>query len=515
MKPKVGRVSYPPSRGRYRNLLSGRYRNLLSGRYRNLLSGRYGNLLSGRYGNLLSGRYGNLPYALLLALFLLAPLPGQAQTISFDLVRALTEAQAGDTIIVPPGVYTGPFSVDKSVTLLGQGWPVIDGGGQGDVLTITAPDVTLQGLVIRNSGDSLTTENAGVTGLAPRLTVQGNRLQDVLFGIYLKNAPGSVVRDNVIKGKDLDLARRGDAIRLWYCAGSVVQGNHVTRSRDVVIWFSPNALIQGNLVEQGRYGLHFMYSDDQIIEENVLRDNSVGAFLMYSRRLTVRRNLFYHNRGPSGYGLALKDSDDVLAEGNRLVNNRQGLYLDNSPRSLDASGVFRNNLLAFNDVGAALQPLVRRNSFTHNIFQENSTQVSAVGGGELSGNAWHIEEQGNYWSDYAGYDADGDGVGDLPYRSQSTFENLTDQYPELRLFQLSPVADAIDLAARAFPLFQPQPKMSDDYPLLRPPALPAVPGLSARSATPTLLAALGLLALGGLIVAGGLKGDLFWNRLSL
>jgi nitrous oxidase accessory protein len=90
-----------------------------------------------------------------------------------------------------------------------------------------------------------------------------------------------------------------------------------------------------------------------------------------------------------------------------------------------------------------------------------------------------------------------------------------DEYPELRLFQLSPVADAIDLATRAFPLFQPRPKMHDDYPLMEPPSLPPVPGLSSPARSPGLLVALGLLALGALIVAGGVKGDPRWNRSSL
>jgi nitrous oxidase accessory protein len=128
---------------------------------------------------------------------------------------------------------------------------------------------------------------------------------------------------------------------------------------------------------------------------------------------------------------------------------------------------------------------------------------------------WHAAGLGNYWSDYNGYDVDGDGVGDIPYRSQSLFENLLDEYPELRLFQLSPVADAIDLATRAFPLFQPRPKMSDDYPLMAPPSLPPVPGLSPLARLPAVLTALGLLALGGLIVIVGIKGDLRWNQSSL
>lgn len=451
--------------------------------------------------------------AIIFFLMLLGGSSNQAQHPSFDLGQALAEAHNGDTIVIPPGYYRGPFAVNKSVTLVGEGWPVVDGGGQADVLTVTAPDVTIEGLVVRNSGDSLNDENAGITGLAPRITVERNRLEDVLFGVYLKEAPESVLRDNVIGGKDLDIARRGDAIRLWYCAGSLVEGNHVSHSRDVVIWFSPNSTLRRNVVEHGRYGLHFMYSDDEVIEENVLRHNSVGAFLMYSRRLTVRRNLFLDNRGPSGYGLALKDMDDVLVEGNRSINNRLGLYVDNSPRSVDATGIFRYNLVAYNDSGIGLLTLVRRNQFTQNVFQENGVQVSAIGGRELTGNAWHSEGLGNYWSDYSGYDADGDGVGDVPYRSQSTFENLMDEHPELRLFQLSPAADAIDLAARAFPVFQPRSNMRDDYPLMQPPSLPPVPGLSSPGRLPFIITALGLLFVGGGVIVGGIKGELSWNRL--
>jgi nitrous oxidase accessory protein len=94
------------------------------------------------------------------------------------------------------------------------------------------------------------------------------------------------------------------------------------------------------------------------------------------------------------------------------------------------------------------------------------------------------------------------------------FESLMDAYPELRLFQLSPAVDAIDMAARAFPLFQPRPKMSDEYPLMEPPSLPPVPGLSSYPRLPVVLTSLGLLALGGLIVLAGITGDLRWNPLS-
>ncbi len=286
--------------------------------------------------------------------------------------------------------------------------------------------MTLRGFVVRNSGDSLDQENAGVTGLAPNLTIEGNHFEDTLFGVYLKEAPNSVVRGNTIYSKDLPLARRGDGIRLWYSEGGLVEDNYVTGARDVVIWFSPNGVVRRNTVEDGRYGLHFMFSDNQLLEDNILRNNSVGAFLMYGRGLTMRRNLMLHSRGPSGYGVGLKDVDDIVAEGNRFIDNRIGLYVDNSPREPDATVRFANNLIAYNDIGASLLPLVKRNTYTRNVFWENGEQIALAGRGHLSENAWSESGQGNYWSDYAGYDAGRDGVGDVAVRAPEPVRGLAD-----------------------------------------------------------------------------------------
>lgn len=452
----------------------------------------------------------HLPILLLilaLSLTLIQPPAAAQEESDFDLHSALTVALPGDTILVPPGTYPGPLAVEKPVTLKGQDWPVIEGTGRGDVITVTAPDVTLRGLVIRNSGDSLDRENAGVTGLAPRLVVENNRFEDVLFGVYLKDAPNSIVRNNEIRSKALDLGRRGDGIRLWYSANGLVEGNHVTDARDVIMWFSPNATVRDNVVENGRYGLHSMFSDNQVVERNVLRNNSVGAFLMYGRGLTLRENLMTGNRGPSGYGVGLKDVDDIVAQGNRLVGNRIGLYVDNSPREPGATVLFDHNLLAYNEIGLTLQPLTKRNTYTNNVFQENGEQIALTAGGQLGGNSWSQDGKGNFWSDYTGFDADGDRIGDLPYRSQSLYENLMQRNPELRLFQLSPATEALDMAAKAFPVFQPKPKMADDRPLMVPPELPSVPGLTPPPTTANLVAALSLLLLAGGVLALGLAGS--------
>ncbi len=393
-----------------------------------------------------------------------------AQQASFDLQAAIDAAQPGAVIQVPPGLYPGNFVIEKPITLEGIDWPILDGGNQGNVLEInSAPDVTLRGLMIRNSGARLDKENAGIAvDKSPRLVVDSNRLENTLFGIYIKDSEESRIAYNVIGAKDLPVPARGDGIRVWYSQNSQVIGNRVDYGRDVVLWYNNGAIIRDNIISNGRYGLHFMYCDDNLVENNWIEGNSVGAFLMYSRRLTLRQNVFANNRGPSGYGIGLKDMDGVEATDNLFTGNRVGMYFDNSPWSVDVSQHFTHNAFVYNDVGLLFSPSVKRNHFALNSFIDNLEQVGLTGSGTFEGNSFSIGGQGNFWNDYTGYDEAGDGLGDLPYVSKSLFENMMDKNPQLRLFQLSPAQQAIDLAARAFPIFQPQPKFSDEAPLMTP-----------------------------------------------
>ncbi|MBT4072828.1 MAG: nitrous oxide reductase family maturation protein NosD [Chloroflexi bacterium] len=414
------------------------------------------------------------------------------------LEAALDAASDGDTITVEGGRHDGGLVVNTSVSLIGIDWPVIDGGGEGTVLSIQAPDVTISGFEIRGSGTLLVNEDAGIEVEAPRTFVLGNRIEDALFGIYLREAKDSVVSDNYVRGKDLDVARRGDAIRIWFSHDTKVENNIVENARDVVLWYSERLQIRGNQITDGRYGLHFMYDDDAVVEDNILSGNSVGAFFMYSRRLEMRNNVVESNRGPSGYGIGMKDLDDAVVTGNLFADNRVGASIDNSPREIDSRLIFKENVFAVNDIGVRLMPSVKRNEYSGNSFMDNQEQVTINGGGKLVGNYWAPDGRGNYWSDYAGYDSDGDGIGDLPYNAQRLFENLTEERPEFRLFIHSPSTQAIDFAARAVPFIRPKPKLTDEAPMMNTIPLTQLPRLEGgRSRTGLALAAGSLLAIGG------------------
>ncbi|GJM15934.1 MAG: hypothetical protein DHS20C13_12610 [Thermodesulfobacteriota bacterium] len=381
---------------------------------------------------------------------------------------AIESAKNGDIIEVNSGTYNEHVIVDKTLNLVGINQPKIDGGGKGTVVLIKAPDVTFKGFHVSGSGESLSVEDTGIVlDSAQGSIIEDNSLDDVLFGIYLKKSSGTIIRNNNIVGKDLPIAVRGDGIRLWYSSDTKILNNTITRARDLVMWWSGDTLVKGNKIEKGRYGLHYMYSNNNVFEDNLFSENYVGGFLMYSNNIKFQNNIFARNQGPAtGYGIGFKDLDDIVAKENLFVDNRIGLYMDNSPHSVDSWNTLEDNVIAFNDIGISFMPSIERNIIVSNSFVDNAEQVEVRGGGTLAGNNWFTNGRGNYWSDYVGYDENNDGIGEIPYKSESLFESLIDSYPNLRVFVFSPVAQAIELASDAFPVIKPEPKVTDNYPLM-------------------------------------------------
>ncbi|MEZ4672223.1 MAG: nitrous oxide reductase family maturation protein NosD [Anaerolineae bacterium] len=428
---------------------------------------------------------------------------------------ALAAASPGDVIEVHEGVYTAPLIIEKSVSLVGVGQPVIDGQGTGSLVIITVPDVQFEGFIVRNSGTNINHEDTAIVIQAPRVTVANNTIEDVLFGIYFADAGEGTAHHNIVRCLDRELGLRGDGIRVWYSNNVTISENDVATCRDTLIWYAQNITVKNNTVQDSRYGLHFMYSSHAVVENNTFEGNSVGSYLMYSQHLTMTGNHMMWNRGPSGYGIALKDMDYVTLQDNVLVGNRTGLYIDNSPALYDINNTVTGNFFGYNDMGIAALPSTTRNIFQSNTFLENNQQVSVQGRGNLLGNTWQQDGIGNYWSDYVGYDGDGDGIGDMPYRAEKLFENLSDSEPILRLFTFSPASQAIDFAASAFPSLRPDPKVIDESPRMHY-IMPAGIAASSQSVSlPFLAATLLLLGMGVAICIVPLRGYRLWRGSTL
>jgi len=392
-------------------------------------------------------------------------MPAAADTLvvgsggTYDTIQeAIQASQSGDTIEVYPGRYDGPIQIHHTLTLIGKNQPVIDGHDKGTVVTIQADNTVLRGFDIRGSGNSLTTEDAGVLVLeASSVVVEDNTFHDVLFGIYLRRASESMIRNNQLHGLSLSLARRGDLIRIWYSNHVTIDKNQTFEGRDVVLWFSEDLTVIHNVFQNGRYGLHFMYCDRAQVSENIFSHNSVGAYLMYSHGIHMAQNRITENRGASGFGVGFKDVENAHLEKNVISGNRIGLFYENS------SGTYAENLVANNDIGIQMMASARGNTFTRNSFYDNELQVdSEKQVPAIMRNQW-IE---NFWNDYTGLDMNQDRIGDEPYTLMHLFEDIAERYPTVDFFSQGPVAQALNYASRLFPIFQPKIRLTDERPRL-------------------------------------------------
>ncbi len=393
---------------------------------------------------------------------------GAAASGPGDLQGRIDAAPAGATVVVEGGRHRGPLVVAKPLTLIGVGRPVIDGGGVGSVVTLEGEGVIFRGFEVRNSGRHVTEEAAGIEVRGDRHRVEDNRVVDVYFGIHLADGAGNLVRGNVIAPGIGRGDRPGHALSLWYQRGTRVEGNRVRAARDgIYLSFTEDLVVTANQVVGCRYGIHSMYSQDATVTHNLLARNLVGAALMYSERLVLSGNrIAEHRTGATAYGVLLKDIGDLLLADNEILANRVGIYADGVPLAAAQRAVVRGNRIAGNETALALQSNVRL--LAHgNAIVENLTELRAEGAGLSPENRWSEGGRGNYWGDYRGYDRDGDGIGDLPHRVAGALDGLVGRNPQARALLYTPAHDALEAAARLFPLFRRAPLAVDQHPLMR------------------------------------------------
>jgi nitrous oxidase accessory protein len=395
-----------------------------------------------------------------------------------SLPEAIAAARAGDVIEVQPGVYTGPFILDKSLTLIGVNQPVLRGAGVGSVVIVTADNCVLRSFIIEHSGNDLTKEDSGLLLKSNDNVIENNELRDVLYGIYLYHASRNTLRGNTVCGRRaLEVGERGAGLHLWNSPDNTLEDNTISDARDgMYIQASPGNTVRRNRVTRVRYGLHYMNSDDNQFDDNHFAENVAGAAIMYSRRIALRRNAFLHNRGFSSFGVLFQDCEDVIAEENFIINNATGLFLEALRKA-----VFRRNVIAENDLALQIFSNAAGNLFVENNFVANLSPLHIIG--KRAGVRWSEAGRGNYWSDYAGYDLDGDGIGDVRHKVQNVFEYLEGNYPRLRLYLNSPAAQSLAAAEKTFPVMKGSPE-ADGAPLMRAAALPfaAAPPQPARVA---------------------------------
>jgi nitrous oxidase accessory protein len=376
-----------------------------------------------------------------------------------SIAAAVQAASPGDTVRVLRGQYEEHLVIDKPLHLIGVNRPTLSGGEQGDVIRVKSPDVAIEGFIIRDSGADLLAQNAGiyVEPGSHRVAVRHNTLVYNLFGIWLEKLQDPEVSDNLITGKrDLSSARRGNGIQLYNTTGAVIIGNHISFTRDgIYVDVSHHAVFRGNRMHHLRYGSHYMNSNDNLWEDNESYLNRGGLALMEVRRQTVRNNRAWGN---ADHGIMLRTIQDSVIENNVVADNGRGFFIYDAEYN-----VIKGNRVIGNRVGAHVTAGSIHNDVDGNDFIHNREQVRYVATrDELWG-----KKQGNYWSNYAGWDANSDGIGDLPYEANDLVDRLTWKYPLVKLLLNSPAVHSLRLIARQFPLLR-SPSVVDKQPRMQP-----------------------------------------------
>lgn len=408
----------------------------------------------------------NLGTLLKIYLVLLLPLPAMARTIVVSpgtmiptLKRGVEMANNGDTILVRKGTYISFNTIiNKELTVLGENEPVLDARFQEEVVTITSGHVKFDGFIIKNSKTGSMRDYAGIRlSSVEDVTISNNKLINNFFGIYLSDCKRIQVLHNTLIGSN-NVENSGNGIHLWKCRGILIKGNHVTRHRDGIYFeFAKKSLIEDNLSENNiRYGLHFMFSDDDTYRNNTFKNNGSGVSVMYTRRIKMLDNLFIENWGSSIYGILLKEISDSRIEGNRFIRNTTAIYMENSDRMTIINNDFISN-------GWAIRVLAScdKNQFRLNNFNGNSFDVTT--NGTLRNNVF----DSNYWDKYEGYDLNKDGIGDVPYHPISLYAQIIEQNPPSVMLMRSFIVNLLDKVERAIPSLTPE-SVRDDKPRMKP-----------------------------------------------
>ena len=407
---------------------------------------------------------------------------------SDNLQQILDNSQDGDVITLAAGQYLGNFIISKQITLRGSGITgevaIIDSQGKGHGLRLKNSHITIENLTIINWGDDLTEQNSGIYShdkidnkKVPNLTIKNNILVGDGFGIWLNQADKAVVSHNRVKGNlTLRSADRGNGIQIANVTNSHVFHNEVSETRDgIYVISSQNNIIEQNTMHHLRYGIHYMYSYDNTIKDNTAYSTRAGYALMSSRRLTITGN---KTTDSEDYGFLLNFITQSTFSHNHIKNvwtkpenkvlgrDGKGLFVYNS-----GYNTLKYNIIDTAEIGIHLTAGSENIKIYGNSFINNPTQVKYVSNKKQE---WSKDGQGNYWSNYLGWDMDNDGIGDIIFEPNDGIDKLVWQYPEMKMIMDSPAILILRWVQRQFPVLKP-PGIKDSFPLMSQPRLSANP----------------------------------------
>ncbi len=374
------------------------------------------------------------------------------------LTKAISIAKPHDKIIIQKGIYKEhDILIDKPLQIVGNENPVIDGEKKGYVLIVKSDSVYVSGLIVKNPGQSYTKDYAAIYISKSRyFTFENNILENVFFGFLIEKSHYGIIKNNHVFSKAIREASSGNGIHLWHCSNMTIDKNEVNELRDGIYleFVKKSKIIHNKSHHNLRYGLHFMFSNENEYHYNTFTNNGAGVAVMFSKFIKMSHNTFRENWGSASYGLLLKEIYDAEIENNTFQENTIGINVEGSTRI----NYFKNNFIS-NGWAIKIAGACYANKFHRNNFLNNSFDISY--NSKLNDNEFDT----NYWSSYTGYDLDKNGFGDVPYRPVKLFSYIVNRTPETIVLLRSLFVDIINFSEKVSPVFTPD-DLLDKNPLM-------------------------------------------------
>ncbi|WP_299121131.1 nitrous oxide reductase family maturation protein NosD [uncultured Tenacibaculum sp.] len=362
--------------------------------------------------------------------------------------EAVKVASKHDSIYLGKGVYNEhDIFINKPLTIIGNKEAIINGNKKGYILKIASDSVAINGITLENVGKSYTKDFAAIyISKSKYFKIENVRLKTVFFGILIEKSHHGLIKNNHISSEAKDEAGSGNGIHLWHSSNVLIEENKVHNLRDGIYFefVTHSKVLNNSSFKNLRYGLHFMFSNNDEYHHNTFENNGSGVAVMFSKFITMTNNTFLKNWGTASYGLLLKEIYDAEINNNTFQENTTAINIEGSTRINYSKNTFTSNGWALKIAGACYANKFYRNNFLNNSFDLSYNS-------KLNDNSFN----NNYWSSYTGYDLDKNGIGDVPYRPVKLFSYVVNKTPEAIVLLRSLFVDIINFSEKISPAFTP------------------------------------------------------------